>query len=157
MTQTAADAADTSTIGYRRSMRRAVVLLLAVVAGAGVLGGILLLLRPDGVALGLSLALLPEWYTGDFFGAGVLLLIGFATAPVVAIVLMYVHPRWGWYAATFLGAGLVIWTMVQIGLFGFILPPVQIAFFAIGAALTTIGFVHARREHAEHREAQLRG
>lgn len=130
-------------------MRRAVVILLAAVAGAGVLAGILLLLRPDGGALGLSLALLPEWYSGSFFGAGVLLLTGFATAPVVAIVLMYVRPRAGWFAATFLGAGLVIWMLVQIGLVGLILPPVQLAFIAIGIALMALGVTHARRGRRE--------
>lgn len=130
-------------------MRRAVVLLLAAVAAAGILAGILLLLRPDGGALGLSLALLPEWYSGSFFGAGVLLLTGFATAPVVAIVLMYVRPRAGWIAAIFLGAGLVIWMLVQIGLVGLILAPVQLAFIAIGIALMALGVVHARRTRAE--------
>lgn len=136
-------------LGSVEAMRRAVVILLASVSGAGVLAGILLLLRPDGGALGLSLALLPEWYSGSFFGAGVLLLTGFATAPVVAIVLMYVRPTAGWYAAIFLGAGLVIWMMVQIGLVGFILLSVQLGFIAIGIALMAIGVVHARRIRAE--------
>ncbi|WP_375385638.1 hypothetical protein [uncultured Microbacterium sp.] len=138
-------------------MRLAAVLLMALIAVGGVLGGILLVMRPDGGALGLSLALLPEWYSGSFFAFGILLLAGFATVPIVGIVLMYVRPREGWYAVAYIGAGLIAWMAVQISTLGLILPAMQIAFLVVGAALVVLGFTSiraARREAANDQEVR---
>ncbi|KAA9107603.1 hypothetical protein [Microbacterium rhizomatis] len=138
-------------------MRLTAVLLMALIAIVGVLGGILLMMRPDGGALGLSLALLPEWYTGSFFASGILLLAGFATVPIVGIVLLLTRPRIGWYAAAYIGAGLIIWSYVQVMTLGLILPAVQIAFLLVGVALVVLGLARiraVRREAANDEEVR---
>ncbi len=125
-------------------MRLSAVLLLALIAVGGVLGGTLLVMRPDGGALGLSLALLPEWYSGSFFASGILLLTGFATVPIVGIALLLARRRVGLYAVSYIGGGLIVWSAVQIDTLGLILPWVQIAFLLVGVALLVIGLIGIR-------------
>jgi hypothetical protein len=128
-------------------MRLTALIILVALAGGGVAGGILLLMSPDGAALGLSVSILPSWYTGDFLPAGILLLLVFGVAPIAAIVLLFARPRSGWSAVVLIGVALLAWMIVQIGMIGLTLPPMQIAFIVIGAALVMLGgrgFVSAR-------------
>lgn len=119
-------------------MRIAALVLLVVIAGGGFVGGILLLMDPDGSALGLDRAMLPGWYRGDYYWAGLLLSIGFGLLPAIAAALLFVHPA-GWLAVLLVGAGLVVWMLVQILMIGLILPPMQIFFVSIGATLVLLG------------------
>jgi hypothetical protein len=120
-------------------MRITALLLLVMIAGGGFVGGISLLMDSDGSALGLNLAMLPGWYRGDYFWAGSLLLIGFGLVPAIAATLLFIHPAAGWLAVLLVGAGLVVWMLVQILMIGLMLPQMQIFFVLIGATLVLLG------------------
>lgn len=120
-------------------MRIAVVIVLVLLAGGGLTGGILLIVQPDGGALGLTLGMLPAWYHGDYRWAGLLLCIAFGIGPLVAAALLLVRSRWGWPLVTVVGLALITWMLVQLAMIGLILPPMQLGFLAIGAALAGAG------------------
>jgi len=120
-------------------VRIAVVIVLVLLAGGGLTGGALLVAHPDGSALGLTLEMLPGWYPGDYLWAGMLLILAFGLGPLVATVLLLVRSRWGWPLVTVIGLALITWMLVQLAMIGLILPPMQLGFLAIGAALTAVG------------------
>lgn len=120
-------------------MRIAVVIVLVLLAGGGLVGGALLISQPDGASLGLSLDLLPAWYPGDYMWAGLLLVIAFGLAPLVAVALLLVRSRLGWPLVALIGSGLVVWMLLQLAMIGLILPPMQLGFLAIGALLVVAG------------------
>lgn len=120
-------------------MRIAVIIVLVLLAGGGLVGGALLVAQPDGGALGLSLELLPPWYPGDYLWAGLLLFVGFGLVPLVAAALVLVRSRWGWPLVAVIGLALITWMLVQLAMIGLILPPMQLGFLAVGAALAGVG------------------
>lgn len=120
-------------------MRIAVVIVLVLLAGGGIVGGVLLIAQPDGTALGLTLEMLPDWYPGDYLWAGLLLATAFGLGPLVAAALLLLKSRWGWPLVTVVGLALVTWMLVQLAMIGLILPPMQLGFLAVGAALAGIG------------------
>jgi hypothetical protein len=125
--------------------------LTALIMLIALAGGVFLLMSPDGASLGLSVSILPGWYTGDFLPAGILLLLVFGVAPIVAIVLLFTRPRAGWSAVALIGFALLAWMIVQIVMIGLRLPPMQIAFIVIGTVLVVLGgrgVVAARRSHS---------
>lgn len=120
-------------------MRLTALIILIALAGGGVAGGILLLMSPDGGALGLSISMLPGWYSGDFLPSGVLVLLAFGVAPIIAMIVLFFRPRAGWSAVVLIGVALLAWMIIQIVMIGLILPPMQIAFIVIGAVLVLLG------------------
>lgn len=127
-------------------MRLGTVIILATLCGAGVFGGVLLLTEPDGTALGLSRSVLPGWYSGDFWLAGLFLLIGFGGGSAAALTALRVRPKLGWALVAVLGATLVVWMVLQITMIGLILPPMQIGFALLGVALIVFGTLTLRRQ-----------
>lgn len=120
-------------------MRIAVVIVLVLLAGGGLVGGALLIAQPDGAALGLTLEMLPAWYPGDYLWAGMLLFIAFGLGPLVAGALLLIRSRWGWPLVTVVGLALVTWMLVQLAMIGLILPPMQLGFLVVGVALAAVG------------------
>jgi hypothetical protein len=131
-------------------MRIAMTVILVALAGAGIFGGVMLLVDSEGGALGLSLDLLPNWYTFDYRWAGLLLLIGFGVAPLVVGLLVLLRSRWAWPAVATLGAALLVWMIAQIVMIGLILPPMQLGFTAIGIVMLVLGILRTRRGPALH-------
>jgi peptidoglycan/LPS O-acetylase OafA/YrhL len=129
-------------------VRLTVLILLVALTGAGLFGGLLLLSEPDGSALGLELDLLPTWYDSDYRWAGVLLLVGFGVGGAVAATLLFLRERWAWHLVALLGVFLLIWMVVQLAVIGLILPPMQLAFIALGLALLVSGATDIRRERS---------
>lgn len=121
---------------------------LVAIGGGGLLGGVLLLIQPDGSALGMSLDMLPPWYRGDYTWAGAILVLAFGFCPLAGAVLLFIRPAVGWLGVLLLGSGLLVWMGVQIAMIGLILPPMQLLFVVVGVVLAVAGAVNAHRAAA---------
>ncbi|MFV0632694.1 hypothetical protein [Demequina sp.] len=131
-------------------MRAATVVLLIVLGAGGLYGAVAFLTDPSGAAMGLDAALLPSWLPGDYFVPGLVLASVFGVAPLVTAWFTLrrhadpVRRRRSAMAVSAVGTSLLAWMAVQVLLIGLILPPMQLAFVALGLALVWLGLVAHR-------------
>lgn len=138
-------------------MRVGTVVVLTVLAGAGLVGGLLLLIAPDGSSLGLDAAILPDWYPGDYLLPGLFLVLVFGLGSCFAAVAVLRRRRFGWLAVTGLGAVLVLWMITQVAMIGLILPPMQIGFALVGIVLILLGELARRAQSSSERANRIAG
>ncbi|WP_062202460.1 hypothetical protein [Demequina salsinemoris] len=134
-------------------MRAAAVVLLVLLGGGGLYGGFSYVAAPDGSRMGTDASMLPSWLPGDYLLPGIVLLIAFGLAPLLATALVLRGDPRAWPAVIAVGLALVLWMTLQIGIIGLALPPMQLGMLALGAALTWIGEVGLSRRRREADQA----
>lgn len=120
-------------------MRPATLGLLVFLGLAGLFGGVAFLYDPSGAALGLDASPLPPWLPGDYLLPGLALVSLFGAFPLATAWSLGRRAQRAWFVASLIGGCLLIWMAVQIAIIGLILPPMQVAFILVGAALVVAG------------------
>jgi hypothetical protein len=124
-----------------------IVLETALAVGA-LYGGIALIARPEGDALGMSADLLAGTPFDDYLIPGVLLLAANAGLPLAAA--WAALRRWPWAPAGHMAVGLVLiaWIIVQLALVGYA-TPIQPACLGLGIAILMLGWASRTRARRE--------
>ncbi len=121
-------------------------IILTILAFGGLYGGIMLILSPDGIALGMSTELLSSSsFIKDYLLPGWILTILFGALPLIAIYGIYKRKFYGEYLSIVLAIALYIWMGVQIWTIGFIYPPMQVAFIVLPSLILVCSVYNKRR------------
>jgi hypothetical protein len=112
--------------------------LLTIIAGAGLIGGALLLADPSGRLLAMSTSELGKAPFGDYTIPGAVLLGLFGVLPIPVLLGLWKERRWAPELAGMLGAALAIWITVQIVWIGLVTPLQPILWLA-GVILLSFG------------------
>lgn len=124
----------------------ALVVLLVMQGVGGIGGGLYLVLDPDGGLIGLPL----EWLEGspfpDYLIPGITLVTILGIFPIVVAVAILQQKRWGIYGSIVVGAGLIIWMVVELLVVGYQSePPLQVIFGCVGVAILLLGWRESTR------------
>jgi hypothetical protein len=104
----------------RRPAALWVLLLLLLIQGlGGIAGGLSLTLRPDGSIMKMPLSYLDGSPFPDYLVPGLVLLLVLGVLPLVVAAGLWMSRRWAWYLAVVVGAGLMIWILVEITIIPF--------------------------------------
>ncbi|MBO1031229.1 hypothetical protein IPV09_07745 [Tessaracoccus sp. SD287] len=120
-------------------MRALALVLLLFLGGGGLYGGILMLGDTSGGSLGLTMELLPDWYSSDYRWPGLLLVSAFGIVPLVTAGLVVARHRWAWALVAAVGTFVLGWMVAQVLMIGLSRPPVQVMITLIGALLVSVG------------------
>ncbi len=124
-------------------------LLIGMVTFLGIMGipsGLMLLIKPDGSLMGLPADMLQKLPVGDWSLVGLFLFVAYGicswilvyglwtkkqwdwTAPVEKLF----RHHWSWAASVVMGLILVVWTGIEIGLWGLLGLSIVFLVFAVG-------------------------
>ena len=107
-------------------------ILVALQAISGIAGGVALVLDPSGGVLQMPVSVLRSGPFTDFLVPGLILLLVLGVVPAAIAVALWSRPRWGamgwlegvfgehwsWVGAGVVGAGLLIWLVVELWMVG---------------------------------------
>jgi hypothetical protein len=117
---------------------------LIVLGLGGLYGGILFVLDPSGVAMGVPLSLLDGLPLSDFLLPGLFLLGVMGLAPLALVVAVWRRWRRTWQALMGLGVVLLLWLAGEFVLWGY-QAPIQIITGVLCAGLLGFGLLPATR------------
>lgn len=121
---------------HRPASVLALLSLLGFQGLSGVAGGLGLVYDPSGSTVGLPLELLEESPFGDYMVPGLILLLALGVVPCLVAIALWNRRRWARMAGLLVGAALVFWIVVQVGLIGYQAePPLQMVYGAIGVII----------------------
>jgi hypothetical protein len=103
--------------------------ILTIVTLAALLGGSLLLADPTGARLGMTAAELGAAPFTDYTIPGAVLLGLFGLVPVPILIGLWLGKGWARELSGVIGAGLVVWTSMQVIWFGLVSPMQVIVWF----------------------------
>lgn len=125
---------------------RALIAMVMVLGIAGIPSGLVLMIKPDGSLMGLPSDMLQKLPVGDWFLVGLFLLVAYGicswilvyglwtkkewswTAPIEKLF----RHHWSWAASMTMGGILVVWTGIEIGLWGLLGLSIVFLVFAVG-------------------------
>jgi hypothetical protein len=123
-----------------RPLRVLTLVVLAVVALAGLAAGAGLVLDPSGARFGLTVDRLPAWLRlDDYLVPGAAAAALFGVLPIVAAVLLVRRSHLGWSLASAVGLLMVLWSAGMLVVLGLPFPAVQAGFLMAGILLTGLG------------------
>jgi len=122
--------------------------LLIFLSFGGFLGGIMLLLDPSGVDMGLPPDMLDNVPLIDnFILPAIFLILVMGIVPLVIVFGLWQQKHWAWKTAVILSVVLVGWILFQILLWG-TPAAIQVFYLIFGFVLLGICFVPAVRQYA---------
>ncbi|MGN0814824.1 MAG: flavodoxin family protein [Candidatus Coproplasma sp.] len=142
----------------RLKVFKVLLLVLTVFVGAGALvGGVCMLIKPDGSILHMSEMLtyfqvLPfaEILFQDYVFSGIMLILINGVTNVVATVLVLKNRRAGYVLGTVFGVTLMLWITIQFVIFPFFM--IDLVYFIVGALQLICGYVALVSYNQEHFE-----
>lgn len=140
-------------VGAMRSKRPATLWALIVLAAIQIVGatagGIGLVQDPIN-NIGMPRSVLEGSPFSDFLIPGLILLLIVGLFPIIPLVGLVLHRKWGWWFELAAGGGLIIWIIAEVILLGY-LPGagigLQIAMGLLGIVLVTLTLLPSTRRY----------
>ena len=120
-------------------------LLQAFIALGAIGGGLILVLDPSGAAMGLPVSMLEGSMFSDFLVPGLFLFAVNGLGSLVGAVLSFTKNRYAPLAAVALGAILVAWIVIQVGIIQAI-DWLHALYFVLGSVELVLGVLAMRRQ-----------
>ena len=115
-------------------------------------GGLALMLGPRGEILPLPVAALAGSPFASYFGPGLILFCVLGCGPLVTAWLGWRRHRQGPLLAIGVGAALLVWLAVEIGIVGYSnRPPLQAIYLGLGVVMVVVGAAWMRPSRASPR------
>ncbi len=125
---------------------KALIAMVMFLGLAGIPSGLLLMLKPDGSLLGLPSDMLQKLPVGDWFLVGLFLFVAYGLCSWILVYGLWTRQRWtwtapierlfrhhwSWAASIVMGAILIVWTGIELALWGFLGLSVVFIVFAVG-------------------------
>jgi hypothetical protein len=145
-----------NTTGFLRGL---LIFLLAALSPGAIMGGLLLIIEPQGSHLSLSVALLSSSPFNDFLIPGIVLLSLFGLSPIYIIYALIKKPEnhflqnfnllndhhFSWAFAIYTGLGQIIWIHLQTVMIKTVLP-IHTVFTFLGLLIVCVALLPKLRE-----------
>jgi hypothetical protein len=123
-----------------------ILLALLVIQGVGgFAGGLSLTLKPDGSIMQMPVSYLDGSPFSDYLIPGLILMLVLGVLPLVAAAGLWTGHRWAWFAAVAVGAGLMIWILVEMTIIPYTW--LQPAFGVVGVLIFAVALLKSVRRH----------
>jgi hypothetical protein len=130
----------------RRPAALWILLALLVIQGVGgFAGGLSLTLKPDGSIMQMPVSHLDGSPFSDYLIPGLILMLVLGVLPLAAAAGLWTGRRWAWYAAVAVGAGLMIWILVEMTIIPYTW--LQPAFGVVGVLIFAVALLKSVRRH----------